>query len=239
MGARTVLSKGIVAIVDPGIQEENRVYQEAYNRGQLPIRVTTYDGIWRNESPDEMAARFRTFGLNSLGDDTVLAVHEDRNGILWIATTGGLGRFDPATGEFTHLTEKDGLPNDTLYGILEDGEGRLWISTNNGIARYDPSEDTFVNYDVRDGLQSNEFNMNSFLKTREGEMLFGGINGLNAFYPEEVVDNPYIPPVVITDFQLFNQSVEPGEESLLESSISETDEIVLSFKDDFFSFEPM
>ncbi|MGW8178323.1 MAG: ATP-binding protein, partial [bacterium] len=174
---------------------------------------------------------------NSLGDDTVLAVHEDRNGILWIATTGGLGRFDPATGEFTHLTEKDGLPNDTLYGILEDGEGRLWISTNNGIARYDPSEDTFVNYDVRDGLQSNEFNMNSFLKTREGEMLFGGINGLNAFYPEEVVDNPYIPPVVITDFQLFNQSVEPGEESLLESSISETDEIVLSFKDDFFSFE--
>jgi signal transduction histidine kinase len=79
--------------------------------------------------------------------------------------------------------------------------------------------------------------MNSFLKTREGVMLFGGINGLNAFYPEEVVDNPYIPPVVITDFQLFNQSVEPGEESLLESSISETDEIVLSFKDDFFSFE--
>ncbi|MDH3270540.1 MAG: amidohydrolase family protein, partial [Gemmatimonadota bacterium] len=68
MGARTVLSKGVVAVVDPGIQEENRVYQEAYDRGVLPIRVTTYDGIWRDESPEEMAARFRTFGISNIGD---------------------------------------------------------------------------------------------------------------------------------------------------------------------------
>lgn len=69
MGSRTVLSKGIVAVVDPGIQEENRVYQAAYNRGLLPIRVVTYDGIWRNETPARMAERFRTYGLNNLGDD--------------------------------------------------------------------------------------------------------------------------------------------------------------------------
>jgi len=69
LGARTVLSKGVVSIVDPGVQAANRVYQAAYNRGVLPIRVTTYDGIWTTEPPAEMAARFATYGINNIGDD--------------------------------------------------------------------------------------------------------------------------------------------------------------------------
>ncbi len=174
---------------------------------------------------------------STLGNNTVLAIHEDQAGELWLATSGGLDKFERESGSFTHYTEKDGLPNDTVYAAVEDDQGYMWISTNMGIARFDPSNNTFKNYSVVDGLQSNEFNMNSFLKTSDGEIFFGGINGLNAFLPEEVLDNPYTPPVVITDFQLFNQSVSAGEDSPLNESITTSENLVLDYDDDFFGFE--
>jgi two-component system sensor histidine kinase ChiS len=174
---------------------------------------------------------------NSLSNNIVLHVHEDQHGALWIATFGGLNRFDPNTGEFTHYREKDGLVNESIYGILEDDQNNLWLSTNFGLSKFDPTAGTFKNYDVGDGLQSNEFNQNAFHKGSSGQMYFGGVNGLNAFYPEEVSDNPYIPPIVITDFKLFNEAVDVGPESTLQKSISETEEIQLSYQDDFFSFE--
>jgi predicted amidohydrolase YtcJ len=120
MGSRTVLSKGIVAIVDPGIQEENRIYQEAYNRGLLPIRVTTYDGIWRNESPDEMAARFRTFGLNNLGDD-----HYRIRGVK-VYADGGAGSRSAAVSVPFEPSDADPLGGSNYGALVEpDFERRL------------------------------------------------------------------------------------------------------------------
>ncbi|MFX1411358.1 MAG: two-component regulator propeller domain-containing protein [Promethearchaeota archaeon] len=175
---------------------------------------------------------------HSLSNNNVLSIYQDREGVLWLGTFGGgLNKFDRATETFTHYREKDGLPNDKIYGILEDDQGNLWLSTNGGLSRFDPRTETFRNYDVRDGLQSNEFNMGAYHKSSSGEMFFGGINGFNVFYPDNVKDNPYIPYIVITDFKLFNESVGVGDDSPLEKSIEETDVIELSYEEDFFSFE--
>jgi signal transduction histidine kinase len=38
-------------------------------------------------------------------------------------------------------------------------------------------------------------------------MFFGGVNGFNAFFPEQIVDNLYPPPVVITVLSIFNEVV--------------------------------
>ena len=174
---------------------------------------------------------------HSLSSNTVLAVFQDREDVLWIATTGGLDRLDRAQGAFTHYREKDGLPNDMAYGVLEDDQGFLWISTNGGLARLDPQTGTFKNYDVEDGLQSNEFNMSAYLRSSSGEMIFGGVNGFSAFYPDAIVDDPHVPPVAITGFQLFNEAVPVGGDSPLQMPIEETEEIALTYRDDFFSFE--
>ena len=122
-------------------------------------------------------------------------------------------------------------------GILEDNDEKLWLSTNNGISKFDPENGTFRNYDVDDGLQSKEFNPRAFYKNSKGEMFFGGVNGFNSFFPEKIIDNPHIPPVIITNFKLFNKTILPGKDSPLKRSISYTDEIVLSHKDYVFSFE--
>jgi signal transduction histidine kinase/ligand-binding sensor domain-containing protein/CheY-like chemotaxis protein len=173
----------------------------------------------------------------SLSDDIVLDVHIDAEGVLWLATFGGLNRFDPESGSFTHYRERDGLANDSLYGILEDDRGNLWMSSNYGLSKFNPETEVFTNFDASDGLQGNEFNMNAFHRSARGEMFFGGIAGFNAFFPEDVVRNPYLPPIAITDFQLFNQAVEVGEESPLKRVITLTEEIDLTYRDGFFSFE--
>ncbi|MGB8953031.1 MAG: two-component regulator propeller domain-containing protein, partial [Candidatus Aminicenantales bacterium] len=179
---------------------------------------------------------------NSLSNNFIYSLYEDSSGMFWIGTRGGgLNKFDRRKGTFSHYTEKDGLPNDTIYSILEDNQGNLWLSTNRGISRFNPQTEKFRNYDKNDGLQDNEFNGGAYYKSRSGEMFFGGVNGFNAFYPDKIKDNPYIPSVVITDFQIFNKSAPIEEETdkhaILTRSITETSEIVLSYKDRVFSFD--
>ncbi|MEW6492646.1 MAG: two-component regulator propeller domain-containing protein [Cyanobacteriota bacterium] len=170
---------------------------------------------------------------NSLSYDRVLSMLEYPAGTLWLGTYGGgLDKFDIATETFTHYTEKDGLPNNSVVGILSDDEGNLWLSTGKGLSKFNPKTETFRNYDVSDGLQGNEFDgVKAYLKSKTGEMFFGGLNGFNAFYPEQVKDNPHIPPILITDFKIFDKSVK------LNTAISETKQIKLSYKDNFFGFE--
>ena len=169
---------------------------------------------------------------NSLSHNSVFSIYEDKAGILWIGTFGGgLNKFDRDTETFIHFTEKDGLQNDVIYGILPDTGGNLWLSTNKGLSKFNPQTETFRNYDVNDGLQSNEFNVGAYCKSKSGEMFFGGINGFNRFHPDSVKDNPHIPPIILTAFKKFNKIVK------FDKAIFEIDEIELSYKDNFFSFE--
>ena len=166
-----------------------------------------------------------------LSNQYIRSLHEDAHGRLWVGTDDGLNHFDPATGRATVYTELDGLPNDVIYGILEDDSGLLWLSTNRGLSRFDPASGRFRNFDVRDGLQGNEFNRRAYWKRRSGELWFGGISGLTAFFPDRIRDNGYVPPVVLTSFKLFNRDVD------LETSAAAVRRLELSHRDYVVSFE--
>ncbi|MCP4151669.1 MAG: PAS domain S-box protein [bacterium] len=164
--------------------------------------------------------------------DKISALHEDKKGNFWVGTHGGgLNKYHREKGTFSHYGLKQGLPNEVVYGILEDKKGNLWLSTNNGLSMFDPQKETFKNYDISDGLQGNEFNAGAFFKTKQGELFFGGLNGFNAFFPEMIKDNPFIPPVVLTSFKTFNEEVK------LDTNITELTELKLSHKDTVISFE--
>jgi ligand-binding sensor domain-containing protein/signal transduction histidine kinase len=173
-------------------------------------------------------------GLNG-GD--ISAIHEDRNGTLWLGGSDGLYQYRRQEGTFSRYTESQGLPSSAIQGILEDKVGRLWLSTKNGISRFDPQTETFRNYDVSDGLQSNEFSQACYTQGSDGEMFFGGSNGFNAFFPENVRDNAYVPPVVITSFKIFNKSVPIGAKSVLKKAIPYLNSLTLSYRESVFSFE--
>ena len=121
------------------------------------------------------------------------------------------------------------MPNNVIYGIEVDEEGFLWLSTNWGLSKFDPRTETFRNYDINDGLQDNEFNVGAHFRSERGEMFFGGISGFNAFFPEQIIDNPNPPPIVITSFAKFNEKVR--------TDLAEDEHIQLSYRDNFISFE--
>lgn len=174
---------------------------------------------------------------DSLGDNTVWAIHEDREGALWLGTSAGLNRLDPQTGKFLHYTTADGLPHESVFGILEDENGYLWLSTARGLSRSDPQAVTFQNYHASDGLQGDVFNQLAYYKASTGELFFGGPNGLTRFYPDDIRQNPYIPPVHITGLQLSNEPVSIGDDSPLQQSILETKRLELPYDERVISFE--
>ncbi len=173
----------------------------------------------------------------SLPDNEIRVLFEDNSGTIWIGTGGGLGKFDGSEDKFIHYTERDGLPNNTINGILEDSHGNLWISTNRGLSRFDSRTNVFNNYDVTDGLYGDYFNRGAFFKNERGEMFFGSQEGFTIFHPDSIRHNPNIPPVVITDFLLFNEKVPISEESPLKEAITDVDIIHLSHDQNTISFE--
>ncbi|MCP4219111.1 MAG: hypothetical protein GY765_31035, partial [bacterium] len=145
---------------------------------------------------------------------------------IWLGTIGGgLIRYDKRTKEFTAFTELQGLGSNMVNGILEDGNNKLWLSTAKGISRFNPDFGTFRNYDASDGLQNEEFNTGSSHKGKNGRFYFGGINGFNAFFPESITVNPYIPPVVITAFTKVMNDSKPV------TLTSDIDKITLTYDD--------
>jgi len=195
---------------------------------------------------DRSTRRFTRFQHNledpfCISDDRILFIHEypyKNENALWIGTGNGLNIYEYNTGHFISFTEKDGLSNNVVYAALEDRERNIWISTNGGLSQFNPKTKTFKNYDVKDGLQSNEFNVGACCRSHTGRMYFGGVNGMTVFHPEEFRNNPYIPPVMITDFQIFNKSVPIDKNgSVLNKSVMDTEEITLSHRDYVFSLE--
>lgn len=174
----------------------------------------------------------------SLSDNFVNVITQDEEGNLWIGTINGLNKFNSVDNTFTRYTTKEGLPNNVIYGIIEDYRGHLWLSTNSGIADFDPNSSSVRVYDRGDGLPSNEYRFGAFHKSEDGAMYFGGINGMVVFKSDSIRDNPYIPPVVVTNFQIFNNDVPiSANNSPLKKSITETDEIELTWKENVISFE--
>lgn len=196
-------------------------------------KVIEKDGVFKfkNYLPDPE-------NFNAISNNTVLTIFEDKEGILWLGTFGGgLNSFNPKIEKFKVYTEKNGLSNNVIYGIEDDKDGNLWMSTNKGISQLIKKIKKFRTFEESDGLQSNEFNNGAFYKSASGQLFFGGINGFNAFYPEDIHINKSKPKPLITNFYLFNKPVKIGPDEVLKKHISELDEIVLKHKQNVISFE--
>ncbi|NJN24599.1 MAG: GHKL domain-containing protein [Cyclobacteriaceae bacterium] len=176
--------------------------------------------------------------LNSLSSNSIYSMLLDANDKLWIGTAEGLNMLDVSTNRFEQFSRTNLLLSNSIYAILDDQQGNLWVSTNNGISRLNKSTMAIKNYDSEDGLLSTEFNIGAAHMTGNGEMLFGGINGYCTFFPDEITDNLYKPDILITNFKILNEEVPVGDKgSPLQKHISETDTIILSYKDVSISFE--
>jgi len=163
----------------------------------------------------------------SISDDEITCMLEDAAGRFWVGTNNGLNLMDRQTGRFRHYLDRDGLASAVIRGILDDTDGRLWVSTVNGLSRFDPDTGEVRKYGVNDGLQHLRFNKFSYWKSDSGELFFGGVRGLNIFRPEKVRDSDFVPPLVLTDFRVFDQALPLGEPGGLPQHVSTLERIRL------------
>ncbi len=202
------------------------VYEESDNI----LWVATYLGLNRFDKKTKQftAYTYQLGNKNSISNDVVFGVYCDPKGFFWIGTYGGgLNKFNPKTNEFKHFTTKNGLANDVVYDIIGDKNGHLWMSTNYGLSRFNPIDESFINFDIRDGIQSYEYNLGACSQSSNGEMFFGGMNGFNSFYPEEISKNTFIPSIVITSIKVFDQ--------VLETEFKHQDTLILGHNENFLS----
>ncbi|HEY0053977.1 MAG TPA: two-component regulator propeller domain-containing protein, partial [Pedobacter sp.] len=180
--------------------------------------------------------RFSTYYLKrDKMDQPANVFYCDTKGRIWVGSAG-LFLFDRAKNVFTNFSQNNILNNYKISDILEDDKGDFWVSTSNGLFRFNPETKETKEFRKSEGIQGLEFG-HAAVKASNGEFFFGGSNGLNSFFPSEIKTNNYIPPVYISDFQIFNKIIFPNEDSFLKNDIRETKEITLSYKESVFSFE--
>ena len=177
---------------------------------------------------------------NSLTGSIVYDIFEDGTHRFWIGTNGGLNQLDREEESFSVLTETDGLPCNDIYAILEDDHGFLWLRTKRGLVKFHPETQYIRTYDERDGLtfcKSIVDGYHAFYRGATGELYYGGANSFAVFHPDSLRDNPDPPIVVLTGFRIYNQPVEIRLHSLLQKSITETNEILLTHDQNMITFE--
>lgn len=167
---------------------------------------------------------FKDFNINAIREDTVRRR-------LWIATEKGLLAFDRANRTYRLYDEKEGLVNSYIYGVVTAPDGNVFMSTNHGISSLDTKTGHIRNFDLSDGLQGYEFNGNAFFQASSGECFFGGVKGLNYFYPRQFRTLSYQPRIHFFNFKV---NEEPYQSS---RNVDEMDFVTLPQSQNTFSLE--
>ena len=171
---------------------------------------------------------------NQIAANTVLALNEDKNGNIWIATEKGLSKLLP-NNTFKSFYEKDGLPNTYLYSILKDSLNNFWMSSNNGIIKFNPQlpekEIIIKHYNTKDGLVNTEYNIGAAYVSKKGTMYFGGAKGFNVFNPNTIKDNLVPAQTYIVSYKRGGKDVET------DSLINYKQHLKLSWRENYFQFE--
>ncbi|GAO44649.1 hybrid sensor histidine kinase/response regulator transcription factor [Flavihumibacter petaseus] len=205
---------------------------------------------WGVDMLDKRSGRFVHYLTDNskLSYNTVTGIREDHEGNIWIGTNRGLNVLQKGRNDFKTFYKKDGLADNTVLDILEDDQHFLWVSTKSGISKIEvlhtPENELSIrciNYNEYDGLQGREFNRYAALKLRSGELVFGGANGFNLFNPADVRNHNPQAPLVLTDFQLFNNSMKAGQifqkHVILPQTITETQSLELCYDENDISLE--
>jgi ligand-binding sensor domain-containing protein len=217
---------------------KNDIPFAAYTNAQGKFWIGTPKGFFLYDPLGEKIIRDYRPKHNAI----INSFHQQQD-TLWIGSSKGLMILHLKNDSVGYITRKNGLPTDMIYAALVGKDGKVWISTNRGVACYNPKNPTKIKvYDKTNGLQGDQFNAGAYYMSAEGEIFFGGDNGYNAFFPEEVTEDPIAPRIIITDIEVFTKNVpfyDPTTkiDQPLKSYVTEADTLWLDYEKNAFSLE--
>ena len=179
----------------------------------------------------------------SLGNNDIQYIYKDNSDIMWLGTSGG--GLSRATGSdplknisFRAYTTHDGLFNDYIVSICGDQNGALWLASQDGLTRYDPNSGLFRNYDGADGIPRTVFSESSCVAVNTGELVFGTMDGLLSFNPEQLTDHRIVGQIVFTDLQVNNGDLtQLSDSSALMHQVNGLESLVLKHNQSTISFD--
>jgi diguanylate cyclase (GGDEF)-like protein len=136
----------------------------------------------------------------------------DRTGRLWVSSYGnGIAFLDhtDAGGRrwFRRLTRADGLPDNSVNVMVQDRNGRIWLSTDLGLAGVHPDTLQVRRLGEADGVHVPAYWTSSGALGADGEVLFGGINGLSVVLPDRLDTRRPLPPLAVTQLMLGGRAI--------------------------------
>ncbi|MEO6720808.1 MAG: two-component regulator propeller domain-containing protein [Ferruginibacter sp.] len=144
-------------------------------------------GICRYQPAQNKMVQFTV--KDGLVSNLCYSFKQDRQGNMYVASAKGFSILK-TDGTIKAFTKQNGLRYDMCEGFLDDSAGNIWVANNKCLIKYDPVTGKMEYYDENAGLSVLGFRQDCFVKTRSGEMLWGGRKGLNYFYPDDLVNNP-------------------------------------------------
>ena len=187
--------------------------------------------------------------LKSFTNNYITQVLQDSRGLIWIGTREGLNILNLENDSLNYLTEKQGLSNNNVCGIAEDKNHNIWVTTSSGVSRIviqrNHEEGTnnygLYNYTTADGLQSNEFNPGSIITKQDGDVLLGGIYGVNWVVEKESDDKNALPRVMLTQLYIGEEEIMTGhmynERIVLPQALNETNNLELGYNQNTFTIK--
>lgn len=193
-------------------------------------------GVYRYTPSTEEWKHFRTKKSNekTIQSDMVHCLCIDNDGRVWLGTDNGLCYYDKTNDCF--VRESLTIPSNSISNIIYN-DNFLWISTATGFVRYSPETKKTKIFTTSDGLQNDQFTLNGGMLSSDNKIYLGTTNGFNIMRPQTFSSNKYAPPIVITNFQVFNKNVDKEDEEALKKAINSSEEFKLSYKQSVFSIE--
>lgn len=179
---------------------------------------------------------------HSLSANQITCLIEDKKktGILWVGTAGnGFNKLDLQTLTCERYSDRNGLANNVVNDMQQDNSGRVWISTNQGISCFYYPTKEIINYSQEDGLAGNEFNIGQSAQLKNGQLFFGGVDGITFFNPSEFsIQTKNESKVVFTKLVLLNETVDCiRNPDVLKQAIGLAQEIVVPYDKNILRFE--
>ena len=161
-----------------------------------------------------------TSNLKTFTNNFITQIYEDSRGLIWIGTREGINILNLETDDLYYLTKKEGLSNNNICGITEDKKGSMWVTTSSGVSRIvvqriaDDENFGFglYNYDTTDGLQSNEFNPGAILTKADGDVIFGGLFGINWPRHDNNSESSSLAKVMLTQLYIGEEEIFTGHD---------------------------
>lgn len=224
-------------IDEPIDQNSDAIVKVFLEQSQDSIWVGTLsDGLFLFDREGRKLAHYNSSTAPALSSNDIISLHYDKVHRKIYAGTfgGGLNCLDLVNGEIRNFHQKHGLPDNNIVSILSDQEN-LWLGTYNGLSCFNIKQETFRNYFEEDGLTDNEFNYSSAFKSRDGKLYFGGMNGINSFYPQELLNDAVAPTLHLTRFT--KQEEDSDKSFHFEANTDLQDPFVISPDISYFQFE--